>query len=320
MTNPVECLVVDAGARYGLHPSWAELRGVASFHLFEMDPVEADRLTRKYANDAGITIHPIALFSDNVTLLCKVSQHRALNSLYRADTELLTRNDYMTDSFAVQEEVRVNAKTIDSLFVTEEVHFLKLDVEGAELEVLKGASDKLVKSVLGVRAEVCFAPVYKTAPLFGDIHNHMLSKGFELLNLDYSGKGNKAGRFTRPDRYGKLISTDAVWVVDNDRLFAGQGERRIHDVVRFSLFLILNGAADLAIDTLLRAVTREALSFDGVRESRLFAVMHRKVLLLFKDLTALPMYDKSELFEAYRAIFGLEFPDLNRFYESDLFG
>ncbi len=32
------------------------------------------------------------------------------------------------------------------------------------------------------------------------------------------------------------------------------------------------------------------------------------------------MYDKSELFEAYRAIFGLEFPDLNRFYESDLFG
>ena len=33
--------VVDAGARYGLHPTWAELRGIVNFHLFEMDNNEA---------------------------------------------------------------------------------------------------------------------------------------------------------------------------------------------------------------------------------------------------------------------------------------
>ena len=42
----LNCVVVDAGARYGLHPSWAELRGIAEFHLFEMDADEADRLAR----------------------------------------------------------------------------------------------------------------------------------------------------------------------------------------------------------------------------------------------------------------------------------
>jgi FkbM family methyltransferase len=317
-TNPFECVVIDAGARYGLHPSWAELRGAVTFHLFEMDPIEAARLTKKYGADANITVHSTALFSDDITLPFNVSQHRALNSLYAADSEMLMRNDYMIEGFAVLEKRQVDARKIDSLFPID-IHFLKLDVEGAELEVLKGAAGKLDNSVLGVRSEVCFAPVYKTAPMFGEIHDYLLKHDFELLNLDYSGNGNKTGRFTLPDRYGKLISTDAVWVVNNDRLFARQGQELVHDVVRFSLFLMLNGATDLAIDTLVRAVTGYSVSFDYVESTPLFKALHRKILLLFKSLSSLPMFDKVELFETYKRVFGFEFPDMNRFYESELF-
>jgi FkbM family methyltransferase len=284
-----------------------------------MDPSEASRLARKYAAEPTIKIHQTALFSDDTTLTVHVSQHRALNSLFNVDTALLNRNEYMTESFAVLDEIKVKASKIDSLFATQDIHFFKLDIEGAEMDALLGAKDKLGTSVLGVRSEVCFAPIYKSAPLFGEIHRHMIDHGFELLNLDYSGQGNKAGRFCRPERHGKLISTDAVWVIDNDRLFSRQGARLVHDVVRLSLFLMLNNAADLAVETLQRAVTREGLNFDSVRESPMFAALHRKALLHFKELTALPMFDKTELFAVYKTIFGLDFPDLNRFYESDLF-
>jgi FkbM family methyltransferase len=318
-TNMLDCTVIDAGARYGLHPSWAEMRGIATFHLFEMDPAEADRLARKYASVQSITVHPIALFSQDTTLRFKVSQHRALNSVYTADVDLLSRNEYMEASFAVVDEATVTASKIDSFFANQDIHFLKLDIEGAELEALNGAREKLTTSVLGVRSEVCFAPVYKGAPLFGDIHRELLCHGFELLNLDYTGQGNRAGRFAKPDRYGKLISSDAVWVVDNDRLFSRRGERLIHDVVRLSVFLMLNHAPDLALDTLLRAVTREGISFDEVREAPLFVALQRKALLHFKDLTSLPMFEKADLFAAYRTIFGADFPDLNKFYESDMF-
>ena len=64
----------------------------------------------------------------------------------------------------------------------------------------------------------------------------MLENGFDLLNLDYDGAGNKTGRFTLPGRYGKLLSSDAVWIVANDRLFAARGERLRGDVVRLALF------------------------------------------------------------------------------------
>jgi FkbM family methyltransferase len=312
----LNCVVIDAGARYGLHPTWADLRGVVEFHLFEMDAVEAARLEKKYRDDPQIKVHPIALYSSDTTLTFRVSEHQALNSLFQANDELLRQNDYMVREFTVTEERQTKARSIDSLFADSPVHFLKLDVEGAEFELLKGARKQLSSTILGVRSEVLFAPIYEGSPLFGDLHRHMLEHGFDLLNLDYTGGGSKAGRFTLPGRYGKLLSSDAVWVVTNERLFANKGDRLLHDVVRLALFLMNNGATDLAVDTLLRAVDREGLSFDAIKDDPLFQALHRKALFLFKALLGLPMLQESDITTAYRTIFGLEFPLMNRFYES----
>ncbi len=207
----INCVVVDAGARYGLHPSWAELRGLVDFHLFEMDADEAMRLQRKYENDPRITVYPVALYSSDTTLHYRVSEHHALNSVFETNDDLLRENEYLLRDFTALEEQAVAARTIDSHFSGREVHFLKLDIEGAEYEALRGAVGVLGTTVLGVRSEVLFAPIYKGAPLFGDLNRFLLDQGLELLNLDYTGAGNKNGRFTLPGRYGKLLSSDAVW-------------------------------------------------------------------------------------------------------------
>lgn len=315
----IKCVVIDAGARYGLHPSWAELRGLVEFHLFEMDAQEAERLQRKYRNDPRITVYPIALYSSDTTLRYRVSQHRALNSLLCSNDDLLRQNDYMLRDFAVTGERAAEARSVDSLFAGRDVHFLKLDVEGAEYELLQGAREKLRTSVLGVRSEVLFSPVYKEAALFGDLHREMLEAGLELLNFDYTGAGNKAGRFTLPGRYGKLLSSDAVWVVAYDRLFAAKGDRLAEDVVRLALFLMLNGATDLAVDLLTQAVTREGVSLAPYRDDPLFVALHRKVLLLFKSLLGLPMLQESDITKSYKTIFARDFPLMNEFYQSDIF-
>jgi hypothetical protein len=225
----------------------------------------------------------------------------------------------MLREFAVTAMRTTEARSVDSFFSGRDVHFLKLDVEGAEYELLKGASEKLRTTVLGVRSEVLFAPIYRDAPLFGDLHRLMLDNGFELLNFDYDGAGNKAGRFTMPGRYGKLLSSDAVWVVGNDRLFAATGDRLRDDVVRFALFTMLNGATDIAIDTLLRAVTKEGVSFGQCRDDPLYVALHRKSLLLFKSLLGLPMLAEGDITKVYKTIFGCDFPLRNQFYQSDLF-
>lgn len=196
---------------------------------------------------------------------------------------------------------------------------MKLDVEGAEYDVLCGALDALRSSVLAVRAEVVFTPVYKDAAAFGDVHKLLIENGYELLNFDYCGAGNKGGRFSLPGRYGKLISTDAVWIVNNERLFSTSGNRLRDDVVRMACFLLNNGATDLAVEILQQAVSAKNISFDDLQNDPLFNYLRRKILLLFKALLAHPMWSESDVNSVYQQIFNSEFPTLNRFYESEMF-
>jgi Methyltransferase FkbM domain len=246
-----------------------------------------------------------------------VNEHRALNSLFSVDDEMLKRNDYMRKAFTPVETNKVDVRSIDSFFEGKPIHFLKLDVEGAEYDVLCGALDALRSSVLAVRAEVVFTPVYKDAAAFGDVHKLLIENGYELLNFDYCGAGNKGGRFSLPGRYGKLISTDAVWTVNNERLFSTNGNTLRDDVVRIACFLLNNGATDLAVEILQQAVTAKSISFDDLQMDPLFNYLRRKILLLFKSLLAHPMWSESEIYSVYQQIFNSEFPTLNRFYESE---
>ena len=321
MTHPakIDCVVVDGGARYGLHPTWADLRTIAQFHLFEMDAQEAERLRSKYKNDPMIAVYPIGLYREDTELTFTVNEHRALNSLFSVDDEVLKRNDYMRKAFTPVETKKVDVRSIDSFFERKPIHFLKLDVEGAEYDVLCGALDALRSSVLAVRAEVVFTPVYKDAAAFGDVHKLLIENGYELLNFDYCGAGNKGGRFSLPGRYGKLISTDAVWIVNNERLFSTSGNTLRDDVVRMACFLLNNGATDLAVEILQQAVSAKNISFDDLQKDPLFNYLRRKILLLFKSLLAHPMWSESDVNSVYQQIFNSEFPTLNRFYESEMF-
>src|SRR5262245_49356004 len=100
----VDCVVVDAGARYGLHPTWQYLENVAEFHLFEMDEVEAARLAKKYANHNNIKVYATALYEADATLTFNVSRHNALNSVFEANVGLLESNAYMVEEFTQTEE------------------------------------------------------------------------------------------------------------------------------------------------------------------------------------------------------------------------
>jgi FkbM family methyltransferase len=66
---------------------------------------------------------------------------------------------------------------------------LKLDCQGSELAVLKGAGDR-IRDIRWVYCEVSFEPVYDGAPLWGELHAFLRSSGFELRGLSgFSGAG-----------------------------------------------------------------------------------------------------------------------------------
>lgn len=85
---------------------------------------------------------------------------------------------------------------------------LKIDVQGAELDVLRGAT-KLLKQCTAIQLEVSFRRVYEKAPLAHEIVAFFAEKGFRLYDI--------CGLYKRPsDR--ALIQADFFFVSD-DRLF-----------------------------------------------------------------------------------------------------
>jgi hypothetical protein len=94
---------------------------------------------------------------------------------------------------------------LDSVF-DQEIDILKLDLQGYELEALRGATT-LLPRVKTITVEVEFVPLYNGQPLFGDVDVCLRQAGFRLLNL-YE-------LWTQPD--GQLTAGDAVYL--NTRYF-----------------------------------------------------------------------------------------------------
>ena len=62
------------------------------------------------------------------------------------------------------------------------VDLIKLDVQGAELKALRGAT-KLLKTAKLVFLEVSFVPIYKDCPLYEDIDRFMTKHGYRQAGL-----------------------------------------------------------------------------------------------------------------------------------------
>jgi FkbM family methyltransferase len=71
----------------------------------------------------------------------------------------------------------------DQILTPEDRIFLKLDVQGYELEVLLGATHVL-RQVVAVEIELSLTPLYDGAPLFDEVIRRLEAEGFVPLWLD----------------------------------------------------------------------------------------------------------------------------------------
>jgi hypothetical protein len=84
----------------------------------------------------------------------------------------------------VTHSVKVPITTLDEVCATHEIvpDCMKLDVQGAELDVLQG-SHRVLQRTLFLELEVEFNPQYENQPLFADVDTHLRGEGFSLLGL-----------------------------------------------------------------------------------------------------------------------------------------
>jgi FkbM family methyltransferase len=161
---------------------------------------------------------PLALSKVEKRATLYVTKFPGCSSLYSPNENYINRFIRYSESLKLSSLRDVDTTTLEKFFETEtgkQIDFLQLDVQGAELDVLEGASKFLEDSVLGIVTEVEFSEMYVSQPLFGDLDVYLRNKGFTLFDL---GRMRRDHRREVPiiskNHPGQLIWTDAFYFRD----------------------------------------------------------------------------------------------------------
>lgn len=187
-------VIVDGGAYKGEMTDLFLLQyGSPVIHAFEADPGRAARLRKKYAGRANVRIHPCALGATNSRIPFNVLEAGTLSSALapRSGPEVFRRPGATVVRRVVVDQVRLDG------ILDGGPDILKLDLQGYELEALKGCGHLLEKTG-AISCEVGFVERYEGQPLFDEIDRFLTAAGFELLEL-YEPQGHAGGPLTHAD-------------------------------------------------------------------------------------------------------------------------
>jgi FkbM family methyltransferase len=176
--------VYCVGARGDLMEGMPYLQRQGKFRFvgFEPDPVEAERLRETKLWDVVVGE---AVGSRDTTATLYMTENPGCASLYEPHTENVQRLFEEPRWFRVVSQKTVKVNRLDSIVRQQELpppEILQIDVQGYELEVLKGAGG-LLDHVLVIHLEAHFYELYREQPLFPQIHEYMSAQGFMLMSL-----------------------------------------------------------------------------------------------------------------------------------------
>jgi FkbM family methyltransferase len=243
----LDLLVVDAGARNGMHLLPANYSRRAILVGFEPNPVEYKKLvennTDSEKNLARQGIEP-PRFKANRFHDCALWDTDGEQTLYitrgpGACTLMGPTKPLMRDTYYLYREGHpgrkksfhdmhsevlstepIACRALDNLIPENEtIDFLKIDVEGAELRCLRGA-EKLLNGgrVLFIQSEFQMLSYYGEHPLLGDQQRYLADRGYRLIDLNLDHPRYRRGEIDVPDASdrGMLMAGDAIFVRDPD--------------------------------------------------------------------------------------------------------
>eukprot|EP00854_Cymbomonas_tetramitiformis_P027569 gene27569-34011_t len=139
------------------------------------------------------------------------------SSLYEPNTELVEKFSCLPEVMRVVETSQVTTKRLDDILQElGDIDFIKLDVQGGELDVIQGGKQAFAAACV-VQTEVEFIPLYKDQPLFADVDSALRDLGFTFHRF-----GGLAGRSMKPlqinsnpyQPISQHLWSDAIYVRD----------------------------------------------------------------------------------------------------------
>jgi FkbM family methyltransferase len=180
-----ETVVFDVGANAGQSiERYRALSPGCRIHAFEPIPDLFEKLKGKFGADPELFLHPVALAETASDLPFYVTCRPEMSSLLKPEPWLAEISpDRKYDFSTIDVQVDTLDAICDALSV-EFIHILKIDVQGAELRVLKGGGRMLAKKKIGlIYLEVNMAETYVEQMQMSDLLNFLTPLGYQLWDI-----------------------------------------------------------------------------------------------------------------------------------------
>lgn len=241
--------VIDVGAMSVGHDVYTPLveAGVATVLGFECVQSECD--LRNATAPKGSVFLPYAV-GDGREHTFHECNFPMTSSLYEPNTDLLSKFQNLENLTQVVKKSTISTRRLDDIPEAAGADFIKLDVQGAELDVLNSAERVLAEAVI-VQTEVEFVPMYRGQPLFAEVDQRMRQAGYIFHKFP-----GISGRVFQPlvvnndvnQSLSQMLWADAVYVRD----FMVFDQLEPTKLLKLAVVLhVIYGSFDLALQALI---------------------------------------------------------------------
>jgi len=220
--------LIDLGAAGKIMPRWMRIESFLNYHGFEPDNRSRKKLLKKQNKCISYKIYDKIIAEKEGVFdlyLCKTPTN---SSTYRPNKNF---NELFSNKtrFEVTKIIGLPAITLDQLSI-QTADFIKLDIQGGELNALKGGIN-LLKTTMGLEIEIEFKEIYTNQPLFNEVSSFMEENEFEFIDFP------RLVRWDRDNIYSQV--GQCIW---GDALFLRTPEymiKKIRDIELIKRYLAI---------------------------------------------------------------------------------
>jgi len=208
--------IVDIGAMHieGDRPSYASLleAGACEIVGFEPNEPECTALSELHGKPNQFIPAVIGVGDVREFRVCKM---RSRSSVYEPNEPLCRLFNGFYEGSEVVERTAVRTVRLDDVPLVRDPDFVKMDVQGAELDVIRGGESTLADALV-IETEVEFVEQYMGQPLFGEVDQALRRLGFMFHTVLRYGS-HPLEPVVGADQYGGVrqwLWADVVYVRD----------------------------------------------------------------------------------------------------------
>ena len=170
--------ILDVGAAFiNERPVYLPLleEGLGHLNAFEGDARQTEKIKQAYGDKAHVFTQFLA---DGLTHTLYVTQPESgMTSLLKPKASAFKFFNQFEHLGTVEHTEKVQTTRLDDVASVPPIDFLKMDVQGAELTVLKHGTEKLAQCV-AIQTEVSYICLYENQPTYGEVDVWMRANGY----------------------------------------------------------------------------------------------------------------------------------------------